>query len=395
MYRDNIPNIAWHRFRHSYGNASDIPRMLRTLFDADLETWDQALESLINTIFHQNTVNHATALVMPFLVAYIADCPNEKKAMLLLTLLYIAESCVRDFHSLHQSRAYLDTFDNVMDGYPMYIQLLRSPQIGVRFFCVQLLSFTQNNIAQIRIKLYHALRSESDPMMIWACLIALSRLCDAVKPRVLQKYRQLFTFFAEQHPDNRVKIAASAAWLYSRHNATHPSQPIPSSVIKLIGFLMSGRVQIDWDFFYPPEYDVNDDLRKLTIYELAELLKLDDIAPLSAHIVVREMLDAAFPRVRSNDPKRTQHFLTTSWSYYASSGSNTETHYQVSEQGLVFDYRVRHPNKIFNQKAVRQFVLEQIIKCNVFWQYPTNLLSYIYGLPDDQNSLKRMIHENN
>ena len=49
------------------------------------------------------------------------------------------------------------------------------------------------------------------------------------------------------------------------------------------------------------------------------------------------------------------------------------------------------PEKLImpNQKQI----LKAILNCELFWELPTNLLSFFYGLPDDRQKLRKLISE--
>lgn len=64
---DGLDAIDWASLTHAYGEATDIPDLLRALLSADAEVREGALYALFGNIWHQGTVYPATAAAVPFL----------------------------------------------------------------------------------------------------------------------------------------------------------------------------------------------------------------------------------------------------------------------------------------------------------------------------------------
>lgn len=60
---DGLGTIAWNTRTHAFGEATNVPSLLRAVADGD----DAAISELFNTIWHQGTVYDATAAAVPFL----------------------------------------------------------------------------------------------------------------------------------------------------------------------------------------------------------------------------------------------------------------------------------------------------------------------------------------
>ena len=68
-----LDEIRWDELTHAYGNASDVPGLLRQLAASDPATVSPALGALFGNIWHQGTVYQATAPAVPFLLELVAD----------------------------------------------------------------------------------------------------------------------------------------------------------------------------------------------------------------------------------------------------------------------------------------------------------------------------------
>ncbi len=66
---EGLPAIDWDNLTHAYGQAGNIPALIRGLASPDPEEWVGALSGLYDTLCHQTcTVYQATAPAVPFLI---------------------------------------------------------------------------------------------------------------------------------------------------------------------------------------------------------------------------------------------------------------------------------------------------------------------------------------
>ena len=67
---DGLDDIDWSTLQHAYGSADDVPDHLRALTDP--ARFDDALEALYGTVFHQGSRYPATPHVVPCAIALIS-----------------------------------------------------------------------------------------------------------------------------------------------------------------------------------------------------------------------------------------------------------------------------------------------------------------------------------
>ncbi|MEW4567779.1 HEAT repeat domain-containing protein [Tautonia sp. JC769] len=70
---EGLDAIDWPSLTHAYGEATDVPDLLRALLSPDSGTRDEAIHTLFGNIWHQGTVYPATAAAVPFLYEMMAD----------------------------------------------------------------------------------------------------------------------------------------------------------------------------------------------------------------------------------------------------------------------------------------------------------------------------------
>ena len=64
---EGLNKINWSQLHHAYGEASDVPILIRQLLSNDKIVVDKAIYELFGNIHHQRTVYEASAYAVPFL----------------------------------------------------------------------------------------------------------------------------------------------------------------------------------------------------------------------------------------------------------------------------------------------------------------------------------------
>lgn len=85
-----IDDIDWASMVHAYGDASDVPRLLRGLASADPEERDIALDGMYGAVHHQGDVYDSTVACLPFLFDLVADTSVADRGSLVGLLCSIA-----------------------------------------------------------------------------------------------------------------------------------------------------------------------------------------------------------------------------------------------------------------------------------------------------------------
>src|SRR6266849_8316332 len=85
MMLEALDTIPWHTLEHAYGEAGDIPRLLRDLTSVDEEVRQNAQTTLGFTLYHQGTVYSSTAYVVPFFCELLEATHQEEEQLWFLT----------------------------------------------------------------------------------------------------------------------------------------------------------------------------------------------------------------------------------------------------------------------------------------------------------------------
>lgn len=189
----DFDRIAWGEYRHLYGPATDVPRLLRGLRQPDEA--DACLAELTACIAPPGGRDTATAVTVPFLVTAAADpsVPAPVRSSLLLLVEVCAVGALGDhldWAGQRQRQGFVEeqaAWEAVAAEHPRLDLLLEDPDPGVARAALTVLAWTGGRSpragAWIRGALSGAV-SPPDQCAAWLAAVVLGRLPDGVSPPV-------------------------------------------------------------------------------------------------------------------------------------------------------------------------------------------------------------------
>ena len=83
---EGLDKIDWSKLKHAYGEASDVPNLIRSLLSNDKKVREDAIYELCGNILHQGTVYEASSYAIPFLQELLKfpDTPDKASIAALL-----------------------------------------------------------------------------------------------------------------------------------------------------------------------------------------------------------------------------------------------------------------------------------------------------------------------
>ena len=129
---EGLNDINWQRLTHAYGPATDVPDLIRKLTSSSPKVWEQGLEGLRSTIWHQGTVYEATAYAAPFLIELLEHPEVQCRDEILIDLALLAWGS--PMYSLLEAWDWVEQqiHDAVARGLHIYLSLLRESDPRVR-----------------------------------------------------------------------------------------------------------------------------------------------------------------------------------------------------------------------------------------------------------------------
>jgi HEAT repeat protein len=223
---ERLEQIDWYSLGHAYGDAADVPRMIRALTSPDQAVRGQAWEDLFGSVRHQGSVYDATPKVVPFLIELLDESSVPTKAELLEHLCYYAPdygywSPYNGDEPVAEDEYTQQTRQAIEDGMPVFVRLLGDPDSAVRSWAARLLTVCFSRRGAVALAIRERLPAEPDAEVrtVWALQLGiLNRSEDA----------EFFAEVALRDRDPVVRLAAALAWVL-----VNPNGP-PDEAVRII-----------------------------------------------------------------------------------------------------------------------------------------------------------------
>lgn len=175
-----IDEIDWSALQHAYGEASDVPALLRAAISQVENDRKFAFRLLSQTIIHQGTLYEVSPHLVPFLFQLLTSPLTPDKASVALLLAYLASGqshdAVRTIHNEEGSPFEKDkerelaevdaTWEAVGKQLPLLFPYLQSATASVRADIAAALSLYPDEAATTLPLLRKALASERDAHVV-------------------------------------------------------------------------------------------------------------------------------------------------------------------------------------------------------------------------------------
>lgn len=222
---EGLDQIDWYKLGHAYGDASDVPAMIRSLASKKKATRDKAWDDLFGSVRHQGSIYSATPRVVPFLIELLGEPSVPAKAEFLQNLCgYAPDYGYWEPYYGEEEPPGLDTHPTrtaIEAGMPIYATFLNDADPAVRSWAARLLTvcFRQRDVVARTLRAH--ILAERDLAVRVACVFQLAILNRSSDGR----------FFASLGRDDRsplVHLAASLARVHLR-----PEKP-PADAVAVI-----------------------------------------------------------------------------------------------------------------------------------------------------------------
>ena len=236
---EGLDKVDWTKLTHAYGEASDVPELIRSLASNDEDERKSALWELYGNIFHQGTRYEATPHAIPFIFELIRDPQVLDKANLIKFTVDLAlgypeaflpkgpnvEDWAIDAEQLKEEEetegiddidedwlkhidAFIDSYKSVLKEVPTYYKFLNNKDSGLKIMAIFAIAWFREVASESVSKVRPLIAKEKDELIIANLLISLSMLDSYLEEK---KDEQLFRNFLSNHDSILVKMAAAIA----------------------------------------------------------------------------------------------------------------------------------------------------------------------------------------
>jgi hypothetical protein len=154
---ERLDDFDWSRLSHAYGEATNVPELLRDLASPDRDERENAFDALYWSIHHQGTIYDSSAPAVPFLLELLGSPQVQGRHRILALLEALAggsgyvqvhgrldpaekQASAEFQNELAQERSCQEAVQAaVWQGWNLFLELLRSPETRLRRGTLRLL----------------------------------------------------------------------------------------------------------------------------------------------------------------------------------------------------------------------------------------------------------------
>ncbi len=403
---EGLDKVDWAKLEHFHKPATDVPEIIRRLAEGDI--------GAIRDLFDDDLppgyfIDGVTPFIIPFMLEILADGKESFKGALLDTLNRLVYACK---FGLSQDAQYewevprfayakrcIATYEEIAKGTPLYQHnLANHPERRAKYEAADMLSNFDDDGVKIADYFCERIKKEVDDTVIASLLYNMGKLIttsvqlsgENVYDR--KKYLQFLYELIEGNRSTIVNVGAALCAIHiARRNVGFHIGNLPPFVIQTLErelLRLAGKGE-ELEVFMVPVYSkerIASHLARVSVDTLLVFLETQEnrLDAINAHLIIRELLDI---RIRRMD--RTGDFFG-----YEPQDQNIAFWSPIKPVPLGHFYTENNLRiKLFYLGGDAKKVLEFLVDYNKFWELPTNLLSFFYGLPDSREELRKLIAE--
>jgi hypothetical protein len=383
---EGLDEIDWENLGVShYGKNKQIPQDIRNLLSPNKDTRDESRASLMGWGQDYGDVYDTTSYIIPFIVEILSNPDAPGKEDLLEHLGAIIENVKNAVNiSMPMMRRYVKTFDAFREGLDVFLSLLYNDDIKIRLGVVRLLQYWPDEHEIVVREFEKRFNLEEDVDVQLVLLKGLKTLLQSLhwdKLEVKIGYTAFFYKIMDSHSDNRFRVAAAraAVEIYEKY-FNEKTELLPKAAEILADEFLRVSTSVDylvWSEELEQAQALIRDLARLEALPLMELLSHPEITAVQAHLIAKGLISTAV--------MYTDNRYWTCW-------INNE--HPDKRWDYVYQYPVIRNLKIdLEIESPRVRSLRAIIENQKFWEIPTNMFSFFFGLPDSRDELRNLLQQ--
>jgi hypothetical protein len=164
---DDLDRIPWSTLEHAYGDAGDVPNLLRAMVSSDPNTRAWAEDVLDMGPFHQGSLYSCTPFVVRVLLQLVQEEKTPEIAWILEYVSQIADAALSYFPVAEPvpadpEQAYAaQILAEVRAHWPLVLSLLNHPDGQIRLALLRLLVLLRSDVPQLEDILAEQLTNEA------------------------------------------------------------------------------------------------------------------------------------------------------------------------------------------------------------------------------------------
>ncbi len=221
---EKLETVNWNELTHAFGEASDLPILIRALASEKVYEREEAMSVLFTNIWHHGVVFEASAYVVPFLIelAQNADISNRNELLILVAHLATGNSLLEAHQKIEgpevlenpemkaqlarERQWVLRTRQTAQKFVASYVRLLEDPDPDVRAASAYLLACFRGDARKIAPVILRRLGKENHTRTRASLVLCLGALANGNS-----SYLQCFEAIRKSKLPDLVRLAAAMA----------------------------------------------------------------------------------------------------------------------------------------------------------------------------------------
>lgn len=236
---EGLDSIDWKSLEHAYGEASDVPELIRSLASEDSEVRAQALWNLYGNIFHQGTRYEATAYAVPFIFELLMEPSVFDKTKLIKYLIDLAlgfpnahlpygfnlktwqerlqywrekeqeeELSSDEKYWIKVLKAYVSSYKAVLEKSELFLKFITNKDEEIRVNATFALAWFREKATLFAPEVRKILKKENNPKNIANLILTLGMLDFYLED---SKDIELFRKYLSEEPSELIQISSAIA----------------------------------------------------------------------------------------------------------------------------------------------------------------------------------------
>lgn len=390
---EGLDDIDWKNVGyHIWGNSDDylveIPQRIRDLNSPDPEICGRAIEYVLGENGTFGVICDTTPYIVPFVFELVSAPETLERFILLDYLLKVTNYILNaDNLSVSNMKLYTRVYDSISEKREILMKLLDEFDSTTQILAIEILGKLTADAEFLLPELFRFFNLTQNEDVQFVALQSIKTLLMSLDPwkqiETKEKYALILRDIVNESVSLKIQVAAAQASVETFMLHRKDKMIISEKVVDLLSqefiqyrFIPNfgklywiGRLNYSMSFIR--------DLSRIGHEPLLMLLKNPELDVIQTQIVVRGLFASFLLRFD-------EQF------YWISNLSHTEDGLFYLPKERTGDYRVFVRNKD-NAKFFKQ-VLQTVAENEKFWQMPTNMFSFFFGLPNSRQEIQEILN---
>ncbi|MBL8099143.1 MAG: hypothetical protein JNK81_08160 [Anaerolineales bacterium] len=381
-------NVGYHIWGNSDDYLEEIPQRIKELNSPDQEIRGHAIEHVLGENGTFGAICDTTPYIVPFIIKLLSDPTTIERITFFDYLSRVMDNVLTtDNLSIDNMRLHIQVYDSISEKRDILMKLLHDSDQGIQIFTISILGELTGDAEVLLSDLFRFFKTVQNEDVKIVVLKSIKRLLSSLdqwkQRETKEKYALILRDIVNESVSLKIQVAAAQASVETFMLHRKDKMIISEKVVDLLSqefiqyrFIPNfgklywiGRLNYSMSFIRA--------LSRIGHEPLLMLLKNPELDVIQTQIVVRGLFASFLLRFD-------EQF------YWISNLSHTEDGLFYLPKERTGDYRVFVRNKD-NAKFFKQ-VLQTVAENEKFWQMPTNMFSFFFGLPNSRQEIQEILN---